>query len=110
MDLSGRWEFSFDRTLNGQLAPTTVPFELILIMLDEVRFVARFVFPGDDPSRFEGTLYTSERGTLFSLHQRNERTGYHALYVGRVENPETLSGIFIDVAGPAGDVRLRKIP
>ena len=23
MDLSGRWEFSFDRTLNGQLVPTS---------------------------------------------------------------------------------------
>ncbi|MBZ5714273.1 hypothetical protein [Nannocystis pusilla] len=110
MDLSGRWEFSFDRTLNGQLAPTTVPSELIIIQLDADHFVGRYVFPGDDPSRFEGTLYTSERGTLFSIRQTNERTGYHALYVGKVENATSLSGIFTDVAGPAGDVRLRKIP
>lgn len=110
MDLSGRWEFSFDRTLNGQLAPTTVPYELIMIMLDDTRFVARYVFPGDDRSRFEGTLYESERGALFSLHQSNPSTGYHALYVGRVESPDNLSGIFIDIAGPAGDVRLRRIP
>lgn len=110
MDLSGRWEFSFDRTLNGQLAPTTVPYELILIQLDESRFVGRLVFPADDPSRFTGTLHASERGLLFSLHQFNERTGYQALYVGRVESPLSLSGIFVDVAGPAGDVRLRKIP
>lgn len=110
MDLSGRWEFSFDRTLNGQLAPTTVPFELILIMLDDTRFVARYVFPGDDRSRFEGVLHRSERGVLFSIHQVNDGTGYHALYVGRVDNPDNLSGIFIDIAGPAGDVRLRRIP
>jgi hypothetical protein len=110
MDLSGRWEFSFDRTLNGQLAPTTVPYELIIIQLDADRFVARYVFPSDDPSRFEGTLYPSERGTLFSLRQVNEKTGYHALYVGKVESVTSLSGIFIDVGGPAGDVRLRKIP
>lgn len=110
MDLSGRWEFSFDRTLNGQLAPTTVPYELILIQLDQDRFVGRYVFPGDDPSRFEGALYSTERGTLFSLRQLNEKTGYQALYVGKVENPGSLSGIFIDVGGPAGDVRLRKIP
>lgn len=109
MDLSGRWEFSFDRTLNGQLAPTTVPYELIIIQLEPGRFVGRFVFPGDDPSTFTGTLHTSERGTLFSIHQNNATTGYHALYVGKVDSATSLSGIFIDVAGPAGDVRLRKI-
>lgn len=110
MDLSGRWEFSFDRTLNGQLAPTTVPYELIIIQLDPERFVGRYVFPADDPSHFQGTLYSSPRGTLFSLRQVNETTGYHALYVGKVEGATSLSGIFTDIAGPAGDVRLRKIP
>lgn len=109
MDLSGRWEFSFDRTLNGQLAPTTVPHEVIFIMLDATRFVGRYVFPADDPSRFVGTIYSSERGDLFCIHQLNEKTGYHALYVGRVDSDTSLAGIFTDVAGPAGDVRLRKI-
>lgn len=110
MDLSGRWEFSYDRTLNGQLAPTTVPYELILIMLDDTRFVARFVFPGDDPSRFEGVLHPSERGVLFILQQTNPRTGYLALYTGKVESETSLSGVLVDLAGPPGDVRLRKIP
>ena len=109
MDLSGRWEFSFDRTLNGQLVPTTVPHELILIQLEATRFVGRFVFPADDPSVFEGTLHGSGRGQLFSIHQVNPSTGYHALYAGKVESAVSLSGIFIDLAGPAGDVRLRKI-
>ncbi|MDC0722630.1 hypothetical protein [Nannocystis bainbridge] len=110
MDLSGRWEFSFDRTLNGQLAPTTVPSELIIIQLDPEHFVGRLVFPGDDPSQFHGTLISSTRGTLFSLRQVNEKTGYLALYAGKVESPTSLSGIFTDISGPAGDVRLRKIP
>lgn len=109
MDLSGRWEFSFDRTLNGQLVPNTAPFELILIQLDAARFVGRLVFPADDPSAFEGTLYPSERGTLFSIHQLNPNTGYHALYTGKVETATSLSGIFVDNIGPSGDVRLRKI-
>ena len=110
MDLSGRWEFSFDRTLNGQLAPTTVPYELIVIMLDETRFVARFVFPADDPSRFAGELHTTSRNALFTLKQTDPGADHLALYVGRVESPTSLVGVLVDLAGPPGDVRLRKIP
>jgi hypothetical protein len=47
MDLSGRWEFSFDRDLNGQLVPTSLSHEVIFIMLDEHNFVGRLVFPPD---------------------------------------------------------------
>ncbi len=110
MDLSGRWEFSFDRTLNGQLVPTSVPHELILIMLDEVNLVGRLVFPADDTSRFTGRLCTTSQGTLFSLHQVNDKTGYQALYIGKVEGDSRIAGIFTDLAGPDGDFRLRRIP
>ena len=110
MDLSGRWEFSFDRTLNGQLVPTSVPHELILIMLDEVNLVGRLVFPADDTSRFNGHLSTTSQGTLFSLHQVNDKTGYQALYIGKVEGDSRIAGIFTDLAGPDGDFRLRRIP
>ena len=109
MDLSGRWEFSFDRTLNGQLVPTSVPHEVIFIMLDANNFVGRLVFPADDPSRFTGRLSTTSQGTLFSLYQVNEQTGYQALYIGKVEGESKLSGIFTDSAGPDGDFRMKKI-
>ena len=110
MALSGRWEFSFDRTLHGQLVPTSVPHELILIMLDEVNLVGRLVFPADDTSRFTGRLCTTSQGTLFSLHQVNDKTGYQALYIGKVEGDSRIAGIFTDLAGPDGDFRLRRIP
>ena len=110
MDLSGSWESSFDRTLNGQLVPTSVPHELILIMLDEVNLVGRLVFPADDTSRFTGRLCTTSQGTLFSLHQVNDKTGYPALYIGKVEGDSRIAGIFTDLAGPDGDFRLRRIP
>ena len=113
MDLSGRWEFSFDRTLNGQLVPTSVPHELILIMLDEVNLVGRLVFPADDTSRFTGRLCTTSQGTLFSLHQVNEQSGYQALYIGKLEPSAAaearVAGIFTDLAGPDGDFRLKRI-
>jgi hypothetical protein len=109
MDLSGRWEFSFDRNLNGQLVPTTPPYELILVMLDESTFVGRFVFPADDPSKFRGELMRSSQGTLMVLRQVHELTGYQAVYVGKVESAAKVSGIFTDVAGPDGDFRMKKI-
>jgi len=113
MDLSGRWEFGFDRTLNGQLVPTTLAHELILIMLDEHNFVGRLVFPAGDPSRFTGRLSTTGQGTLFSLHQVNEQTGYQALYIGKLESgpgaDARVVGIFTDLAGPDGDFRLKRI-
>jgi hypothetical protein len=109
MDLSGRWEFSFDRTLNGQLVPTSVPHEVIFIMLDERNLVGRLVFPAEDTSRFHGNLHTTSQGTLFSLHQVNEKTGYQALYIGKVEGDSRIAGIFTDLAGPDGDFRLRRI-
>jgi hypothetical protein len=109
MDLSGRWEFSFDRHLNGHLAPTTVPYELIFIMLDEATFVGRFVFPADDPSRFRGELSTTSQGTLLVLRQHNEATGYQAVYIGKLDGDSRISGIFTDLAGPDGDFRLRRI-
>jgi hypothetical protein len=111
MDLSGRWEFSFDRDLNGQLVPTTLSQEVIFIMLDEQNFVGRLVFPADDPSRFTGRLSTTSQGTLFSLHQLNEQTGYQALFIGKLEPgaPERIGGIFSDLAGPDGDFRLKRI-
>ena len=109
MDLSGRWEFSFDRTLNGQLVPTSVPYEVIFIMLDPVSFVGRLVFPADDTSRFTGRLNTTGQGTLFSLHQVNEKTGYQALYIGKLDSDARIAGIFTDLVGPDGDFRLRRI-
>ena len=110
MDLSGRWEFSFDRTLNGQLVPTSVPYEVIFIMMDAVSFVGRLVFPAEDKSRFTGTLSKTRQGTLFSLHQVNEQSGYQALYIGKVDGDTRIAGIFTDLAGPDGDFRLRRIP
>jgi len=109
MDLSGRWEFSFDRNLNGQLVPTSVAYELILIMLDETNFVGRLVFPADDPSRFRGSLSTTSQGALLSVHQVNERTGYQAMYIGKVLDESRIAGIFTDLAGPDGDFRLRRV-
>ncbi len=109
MDLSGRWEFSFDRTLNGQLSPTTVPLELILIQTDATQVVGRFVFPADDVSRFRGQLTTTPQGTLLCLHQHDEASGYQALYIARVEDPDRVGGIFTDLAGPEGDFRLKRI-
>ncbi|MBA3548446.1 MAG: hypothetical protein H0T76_18340 [Nannocystis sp.] len=113
MDLSGRWEFSFDRDLNGQLVPTTLAHEVIFIMLDEHNFVGRLVFPPDDPSRFTGRLTTTSQGTLFSLYQVNEQSGYQALYIGKLEPSSAadarVAGIFSDLAGPDGDFRLKRI-
>jgi hypothetical protein len=109
MDLSGRWEFAFDRNLNGQLVPTTPPYELILISLDETTFVGRFVFPADDRSKFRGDLTRTSQGTLMALRQVNEQTGYQALYIGKVEVETKIAGIFTDLAGPDGDFRMRKI-
>ena len=109
MDLSGRWEFGFDRSLNGQLVPTSVAYELILITLDETNLVGRLVFPADDTSRFRGTLSTTRQGTLLSLHQVNERTGYQAMYIGKVVDESRIAGIFTDLAGPDGDFRLRRV-
>jgi hypothetical protein len=112
MDLSGRWEFSFDRDLNGQLVPTSLAQEVIFIMLDDHNFVGRFVFPADDPSRFTGRLTTTSQGTLFSLYQVNEHTGYQALYIGKLEpsaGDARVAGIFSDLAGPDGDFRLKRI-
>jgi hypothetical protein len=112
MDLSGRWEFSFDRDLNGQLVPTSLAQEVILIMLDANNFVGRLVFPADDPSRFTGRLTTTSQGTLFSLYQVNEQTGYQALYIGKLEpgaDDTRVAGIFSDLAGPDGDFRLKRI-
>ena len=93
MDLSGRWEFSFDRDLNGQLVPTSLAHEVIFIMLDERNFVGRLVFPPDDPSRFTGLLTTTSQGTLFSLRQVNEQSGYQALYIGKLERELRRLGI-----------------
>lgn len=109
MDLSGRWEFSFDRTLNGQLVPTSVPYEVIFIMTNETSLVGRLVFPGEDISRFTGTLTTTSQGTMFSLHQINDKTGYQALYIGKLDGDSRIAGIFTDLAGPDGDFRLRRI-
>lgn len=109
MDLSGRWEFGFDRNLNGQLVPTTPSHELIVIMLDERTFVGRYVFPADDRSQFRGELTRTSQGTLLLLKQVNEQSGYQALYIGKIENEVKVSGIFTDTAGPDGDFRLRKI-
>ena len=109
MDLSGRWEFSFDRTLNGQLVPTSVPYEVIFIMVDTVSFIGRLVFPAEDVSRFVGKLSTTGQGTLLSLHQVNEQTGYQALYIGKIDGDDRIAGIFTDLAGPDGDFRLRRI-
>ena len=113
MDLSGRWEFSFDRDLNGQLVPTTLAHEIIFIMLDDHNFVGRLVFPPDDPSRFTGRLTTTRQGTLFSLYQVNEPSGYQALYIGKLEPSSAaearIAGIFSDLAGPDGDFRLKRI-
>ncbi len=110
MDLSGRWEFSFDRDLNGQLVPTTLAHEIIFIMLDEHSFVGRLVFPPDDPSRFTGRLTTTSQGTLLSLYQVNEQSGYQANYIGKLEpNSVAVAGIFNDLAGPDGDFRLKRI-
>jgi hypothetical protein len=109
MDLSGRWEFSFDRILNGQLVPTTPAHELILIMLDERSFIGRYVFPADDRSAFRGELSTTPQATLLLLRQVNDQTGYQALYIGKVEGETKLSGIFTDSAGPDGDFRMKKI-
>lgn len=109
MDLSGRWEFSFDRNLNGQLVPTSVAYELIIIMLDPASFVGRLVFPADDPSQFRGVLSTTQQGTLLSLHQVNERSGYQAMYIGKVADDARIVGIFTDLAGPDGDFRLRRV-
>jgi len=109
MDLSGRWEFSFDRSLNGLLVPTSVAYELILIMLDDTNLVGRLVFPADDPSRFRGLISTTTQGTLLSLHQVNERTGYQAMYIGKVVDASRIAGIFTDLAGPDGDFRLRRV-
>jgi len=109
MDLSGRWEFSFDRDLNGQLVPTSVAYELILIMLDDTNLVGRLVFPADDPSRFRGVVSTTAQGSLLSLHQLNERTGYQAMYIGKVVDASRIAGIFTDLAGPDGDFRLRRV-
>lgn len=109
MDLSGRWEFGFDRNLNGQLVPTTPAHELILIMLDERTFVGRYVFPADDRSSFRGELSTTSQGTLLLLRQLNEASGYQALYIGKVEGEAKMSGIFTDSAGPDGDFRMKKI-
>jgi len=109
MDLSGRWEFSFDRSLNGLLVPTSVAYELILIMLDDTNLVGRLVFPADDPSRFRGLISTTTQGTLLSLHQVNERTGYQAMYIGKVIDASRIAGIFTDLAGPDGDFRLRRV-
>lgn len=111
MDLSGRWELSFDRDLNGQLVPTTLSQELIIIMLDEQSFVGRLVFPADDPSRFTGRLSTTSQGTLFSLHQVHPQTGYQALFIGKLEpsSDSRVAGIFSDLAGPDGDFRLKRI-
>ena len=69
MDLSGRWEFSFDRTLNGQLVPTSVPHEVIFIMLDERNLVGRLVFPAEDTSRFHGAGCNGKTATR-SDHRR----------------------------------------
>ena len=109
MDLSGRWEFGFDRNLNGQLVPTSVAYELVLIMLDDTNLVGRLVFPADDPSRFRGSISTTTQGTLLSLHQVNERTGYQAMYIGKVVDASRIAGIFTDFAGPDGDFRLRRV-
>lgn len=109
MDLSGRWELSFDRTLNGQLIPTSVPYEAIFIMMEADTFVGRLVFPAEDLSRFTGKLSTTSQGTLFSMHQVNEQSGYQALYIGRIDGDARIAGIFTDLAGPDGDFRLRRI-
>lgn len=109
MDLSGRWEFGFDRNLNGQLVPTTPAHELILISLDERTFVGRYVFPAGDTSAFRGELSTTGQGTLMLIRQVNEQTGYQALYIGKVENAGRMTGIFTDSAGPDGDFRMKKI-
>lgn len=109
MDLSGRWEFGFDRNLNGQLVPTTPAHELILISLDERTFVGRYVFPAGDRSTFKGELSTTSQGTLMLIRQVNEQTGYQALYVGKVESEARLTGIFTDSAGPDGDFRMKKL-
>lgn len=109
MDLSGRWELSFDRNLNGTLVPTTVPHEIILIMIDEATIVGRLVFPAEDRSRFTGKLTTTSQGTLFSLQQVDEQTGYQAHYIGKIEGDDRVAGIFTDLAGPDGDFRLKRI-
>lgn len=108
MDLSGRWEFSFDRNLNGQVVPTSPPYELIVIGLDAGAFVARFVFPAEDRSTFRGELSTTRQGTLMVLRQLNEHSGYQAVYVGQVESESRVAGIFTDVGGH-GDFRMKKI-
>ncbi len=109
MDLSGRWELGFDRNLNGTLVPTSVPYEVILIMVDETSFIGRLVFPAEDLSRFTGRLSTTSQGTLFLLQQLNEQTGYQAHYIGKIEGDDRIAGIFTDLAGPDGDFRLRRI-
>jgi len=109
MDLSGRWEFAFDRNLNGQLVPTTPAHELILISVDEVNFIGRYVFPAGDKSTFRGELSVTSQGTLMLLRQVNEQTGYQALYIGKVEGDSKMAGVFTDSAGPDGDFRMKKI-
>lgn len=107
MDLSGRWEFSFDRNLNGQVVPTTPPYELILVALDEGSLVGRFVFPAEDRSKFRGELSTTSQGTLLVLRQVHEN-GYQAVHVGKVESDSRVAGVFTDVGGH-GDFRMKKI-
>lgn len=108
-DLSGRWEFSFDRNLNGRLVPTTPAHEVILIMLDERSFLGRYVFPADDTSSFRGELSTTSQGTLMLLRQLNAESGYQALYIGKLDGDGKMAGIFTDSAGPDGDFRMKKI-
>jgi hypothetical protein len=107
MDLSGRWEFSFDRNLNGQVVPTSPPYELILVALDDGALVGRFVFPGEDRSKFRGELSTTSQGTLLVLRQVNPN-GYQAVYSGTVESEARVAGVFTDVGGH-GDFRMKKI-
>ena len=93
--------------------PTSLAHEVIFIMLDERNFVGRLVFPPDDPSRFTGLLTTTSQGTLFSLRQVNEQSGYQALYIGKLEPSAAaearVAGIFTDLAGPDSDFRLKRI-